>query len=99
MYPAVTSGDKQRVEGAADAAKIGLRRDIHPAVAINQSIRLCRDQFDLVGQLLRIEIVLAELVCFGEYRQRPGNVQNLGAWKGDDANPARDGLTQAFFRR
>jgi hypothetical protein len=77
MYPAVTSGDKQRVEGAADAAKIGLRRNIHPAVAINQSIRLCRDQFDLVGRLLRVEIVLTELVCFGENRQWSGNVQNL----------------------
>jgi hypothetical protein len=96
MYPAVTARDKQRVEGATDAAKIGLRRNIHPAIAINQSIRFGRDQFDLVGRLLRIEVVLTELVCFGEDRQRPGNVQNLGARKGDDADPACAGLTRAF---
>ncbi|MGH9767105.1 MAG: hypothetical protein ACREAB_06680 [Blastocatellia bacterium] len=55
-----------------------------------------RDQFDLVGRLLCIEVFLAELVCFGEDRQRPGDVQNLGARKGDDADPARVGPAQAF---
>jgi hypothetical protein len=66
------------------------------AVAINQPIRFGRDQFNLVGSLLRVEIVLTELVCFGEDRQRPGNVQDLGARKGDDADPARVGFSRAF---
>ena len=38
MYPAVTARDKQRVEFATDAAKIVLRCNIHPAVAIDQSV-------------------------------------------------------------
>jgi hypothetical protein len=89
IYSAVTASYKQCVEDAADAAKISLRRNIHAAVAINQSIRFGRDQFDLVSRLLRIEIVLTELIRFGEDSQRPGDVQNLGARKGDDADPAR----------
>jgi hypothetical protein len=95
LQTAVTARDKQRVEFATDAAKIGLRRNIHSTVAINQSIRFGRDQFDLVGGLLCIEVLTTELVCFSEDRKRPGNVQNLGARKGDNADPASGALAQA----
>lgn len=54
MHPAVTARDKQRVEFATRAPKIGLRRNIHPAVTVDQPIRFGRDQFDLVGRLLCI---------------------------------------------
>jgi hypothetical protein len=72
--------------------------NIHPAVAINQSIRFGRDQFDLVGGLLCIEALLTKLVCFSKNSQRPGNVQNLGSRKGDDADPARGCLARANFK-
>jgi hypothetical protein len=97
LYHAVTTRDQQRVEFAADAAKIGLRRKIHPAVAVNQSIRFGRDQFDLIGRPLCIEAFLTELVRFSENRQRSGNIQNLGAWKRDDADPSRDRVTRTFI--
>ena len=84
------------IEFATDAAKIVLRRNIHTAVTVNQSIRFGRDQFDLIGRPLCIEAFLTELVRFSEDLQRSGNIQNLGAWKGDDADPSRDRVTQTF---
>jgi hypothetical protein len=84
----VTARDNQSVEFAFDTTKIGLRRNIHPTVAVNQSIRLGRDQFYLIGRLLRIEVSSTELICFSEDRQWPGNVENLRAWEGNDADPA-----------
>jgi hypothetical protein len=96
LHHAVTARDKQRVEFATDAAKIGLRRKIYSAIAVNQSIRFGRDQFDLIGRLLCVEVRLTELVCFCEDRKRPGDVQNLGAWKGDYADATRGGPPQVF---
>jgi hypothetical protein len=49
--------------------------------------------------LLYIEVSPTELVCFSEDRQRPGNVENLGAWKGNDADPAGGRLMQVVVRR
>ena len=37
------------------------------------------------------------MIRFRKDCQRPGNVQNLRAWKADDANPARGGLTRTYF--